>query len=282
MEYGLWFIGVFALIGGFFASRLGIGVSPIMAPVLIVAPGVSVREALGAALLAEVFVQAASLASDDRSEAVDQETFRQLAAFAAGAGVVGAGAMGFLGDSIVKVLVGCVAGVIGAFIFFDIDPDEEDARIARGWDIDGPSEPRAIAAFGETFRYQATRLDEAKSVAVGGGVVAGLFGTGQIELHRVSLLRRQKIPSVVTTATSLLLGLVTAFAAAITHLLMAVISDGGVGRVSSLLVFIVAGSSVGALASRKGPAINGELAIKGIGVFVLLLGCFAVSTGLIR
>ncbi len=282
MELGLWFVGVFALIGGLLAARLGIGVSPIMAPVLIVAPGVSVREALGAALLAEVFVQAASLSTDDRMQAVDQTTFRQLAALAAGAGVVGAGMIGMLGDSSIKVLVGVIAGLIGIVFFFDLDPEEEDARIAAGWGAAEPAEPRAVSAFGETFSYRAMRLDEAKSVAVGGGVVAGLLGTGQIEVHRLSLLRRQRIPSVVTTATALMLGLVTAFAAGVTHLLLAVIADASITQVSSLLVFIVAGSSVGALASRRLPSLPGEIVLKGLGVFVLLLGCFTIATGLIR
>lgn len=282
MEFGLWYIAVFALTGALLAARLGIGTGVILAPVLIMTPGVNTREALLAALLAEVFVQAASLLGNDRTQAVDTKTVRALAPFAISAGIVGSALVGMFGDTFIKLLIGLAVGAVGASFVAELDSDEEDAQIALGRGLVEPSEDRELEAFGENFAYSVTRLDEGQMVAIGGGMATGLFGCGQIAVHRQSLLRRQRVPSVITTASALMIGLLTAIGGAVTQMAFAVNGDSGLGHLGSMMMFIIAGSAVGVIGSTRLPPARWDLLLKGLGVALILLGCLTITNGLFR
>jgi uncharacterized membrane protein YfcA len=112
-----------------------------------------------------------------------------------------------------------------------------------------------------------------------GGLFVGLISTGLGELNSYALLKRCRVPSRVTVATSVVVVAVTALAASVTHLLDFVREGGdAIDTVLSLVVFTVPGVIIGGqIGPRVTARIPGDRLLIYLGWLFLLIGIITIA-----
>ncbi len=146
-----------------------------------------------------------------------------------------------------KVILGAGLLVI-ALAFVRHQPhEEEDASIARGDNLTELFEERhLVARDGEVFDYKLCRHREGQVASGLGGLFVGLISTGLGELNSYALIKRCRIPTRVTVATSVVVVAITALAASVTHLVDLASSSGDeLTDVANLVIFMIPGVVIG-------------------------------------
>lgn len=169
--------------------------------------------------------------------------------------VIGSLVGGIAPATLLKTVLGLGLLVI-AFSFIRHRPHHlEDASIANGERIAEPSVERVIVARdGQEYHYHVCRRSEGRLFAGVGGAFVGLISTGLGELNTYALVKRCRVPSRVTVATSVVVVAVTALAASITHLLDFISAGAGeIDTVLSLVVLTVPGVIIG---GQLGPQLS--------------------------
>ncbi len=150
-------------------------------------------------------------------------------------------------DTALKLVLGLGLLLI-ALAFIRHQPHaEEDASIARGENLTEDFEERhVVARDGEVFDYKLCRHREGQLAAGVGGLFVGLISTGLGELNSFALIKRCRIPTRVTVATSVVVVAVTALAASVTHLIELASSSGDdLQDVANLVIFMIPGVVIG-------------------------------------
>jgi uncharacterized membrane protein YfcA len=136
-----------------------------------------------------------------------------------------------------------------------------------------------ITSSGENIRYHVCNRSEGMLIAGIGGLFVGLISTGLGELNSYFLLRRCRVPSKVSIATSVFVVAVTALSASIGHFARFTQSGWEVlSTVLSIVIFtvpgVIIGAQLGALVANRIPqrVLERSLAILFILVALLTLG----------
>ncbi|MCP4227894.1 MAG: TSUP family transporter [Actinomycetia bacterium] len=135
-----------------------------------------------------------------------------------------------------------------------------------------------VSRDGEAFDYKLCRHREGQLGAGVGGLFVGLISTGLGELNSYALVKRCRIPTRVTVATSVVVVAATALAASVTHLfdLLANSSD-DLDTVVSLVVFTIPGVIIGGqLGPRVVRRIDGDALIRALGWLFLVVGAITL------
>ena len=221
---------------------------------MLIVLGFSPAVAIGTALMTEVFGFASGVTAHGRAGTIDWTVARRLALFAAPAGVGGSLLAGVIPEVALKLTLGMGLFVI-ALAFIRHQPHaEEDAAIARGENLTEDFEERhVVARDGEVFDYKLCRHREGQVASGVGGLFVGLISTGLGELNTYALIKRCRIPTRVTVATSVVVVAITALAASVTHLIDLASSSGDdLQDVANLVVFMIPGVVIG---GQLGPQI---------------------------
>ncbi|MFQ5948211.1 MAG: sulfite exporter TauE/SafE family protein, partial [Acidimicrobiia bacterium] len=196
------------------------------------------------------------------------------------AAVVGSLLAGSVDADLLKVVLGI--GLLGVAVVFirHHDSPQEDAAIGRGEGVIEPSFSRTIITQdGQRYTYRVCRTGEGRLFAGVGGLFVGLISTGLGELNSYALVKRCRVPSRITVATSVAVVAGTVLAASSTHV-VDFVRDGGdaISTVLSLVTFTVPGVLIGGqLGPRLAHRIPGDTLIRFLGW--LFLGIAAITIG---
>jgi hypothetical protein len=258
------------------ANGAGIGGATFLSPLFVIGLQLSPQVAIGTALITEVFGFASGVSAHARARAIDWKVAGMLMAASIPAAVAGSFAAGYVDDAVLKGILGVGLLVIAAaFVRHKADHASQDASIARGEGVTQPSVARKIVTSdGTTYEYEMCRRAEGRAFAGVGGLLVGLISTGLGELNSYALIKRCRVPSRVTVATSVAVVAVTALAASITHLVEFASAGGdALSTVASIVVFtvpgVIIGGQIGPQIARRVPE---QRLVRSLGWLFLLIG----------
>ncbi len=247
MDATYWFMFPIAIVIAAVDNGAGIVGATFFSPLMLIVLGLSPEVAIGTALITEAFGFTSGVTAHARARTIDWTVAGRLALFGAPAGIVGSLLAGVIPDTALKLVLGLGLLLI-ALAFIRHQPHaEEDASIARGENLTKDFEERhVVARDGEVFDYKLCRHREGQLAAGVGGLFVGLISTGLGELNSFALIKRCRIPTRVTVATSVVVVAVTALAASVTHLIELASSSGDdLQDVANLVVFMIPGVVIG-------------------------------------
>lgn len=275
MELTYWYLFPIAILIATLASSAGIGGATFFSPFLLIVLGLPPEVAIGTALATEVFGFTSGVFAHARAHTIDWLVARRLATVAVPAGVVGSLLSGAVPATLLKTVLGLGLLTIAVVFIRHDDSEEADASIARGEGVVEPSQHRVIVARdGETFDYRLCRHREGQVGASVGGLFVGLISTGLGELNSYALVKRCRIPTRVTLATSVAVVAATALAASVTHLAdLAASSSEDLETVRNIVTFtipgVIIGGQLGPLVDRR---VDGDALIRALGWLFVAIG----------
>jgi uncharacterized membrane protein YfcA len=273
MEY--WYMFPIAIAVATLANSAGIGGATFFAPLMLIVLGLPPEVAIGTALVTEVFGFASGVTAHARARTIDWVVAKRLILFAVPAGIVGSLIGGSIPEVVLKTVLGFGLLAIAVAFIRHVGHEAEDASITRGEGVAQPYEERTVVSRdGEVFHYRLCRHREGQLGAGVGGLFVGLISTGLGELNSYALVKRCRIPTRVTVATSVVVVAATALAASATHMVdLAASSSDDLRTVLRLVVFMIPGVIIG---GQLGPQvvrrIDGDALIRALGWLFLVVG----------
>lgn len=275
MEFTYWYMFPVAIMIATLANSAGIGGATFFSPLMLIVLGLPPEVAIGTALATEVFGFGSGVVAHARARTVDWLVARRLVAVAVPAGILGSLLSGVIPAAALKTILGLGLLAIAVVFIRHDDHEQDDAAIARGEDVVEPSQHRVVVARdGETFDYRLCRHREGQVGASVGGLFVGLISTGLGELNSYALVKRCRIPTRVTVATSVVVVAATALAASVTHLAdLAAGSSEDLETVRNLVIFTIPGVIIG---GQLGPQVvrrvDGDALIRALGWLFVVVG----------
>ncbi|MDF1556401.1 MAG: sulfite exporter TauE/SafE family protein [Deferrisomatales bacterium] len=279
LEY--WYVLPVSVVIAATAMASGVGGATFFAPFFIIGLGLPPEVAIGTGLITEVFGFASGVYAYSRRKLIDFRLGSSLLVATVPAALLGSWVAGSISPEILKVILG--TGLFAVALSFLRTPDASevgrlDAAIDRNYGAER-AETCLESAAGEKICYTVCNRLEGRTIAGVGGLFVGMISTGLGELNGYFLLRRCRVPSRVSVATSVFVVAVTALSAAAGHLFQFVRSGPEVlATVGSLILFTVPGVVLGAqLGSELASRISQHSLERAMGL--LFLGVGALTLG---
>ncbi len=278
MSAQYWFMLPIAAIIATTAMASGIGGATFFVPVFILALRLPPEVAIGTGLITEVFGFASGLYAYARKRLIDYKLGLTLLVATVPLALLGTWAAGWIPSTVLKVILGM--GLFAVAASFLRSPEHKDILrmdSAVKEEYGGNKATRVlITSSGENIRYHVCNRSEGMLIAGIGGLFVGLISTGLGELNGYFLLRRCRVPSKVSVATSVLVVAVTALSASIGHFVR--FSQSGwevLSTVLSIVIFtvpgVIIGAQLGALVANRIPQRILERALAILFILVALL-----------
>ena len=195
--------------------------------------------------------------------------------------IIGTIAANWIDPLILKVILG--VGLVAVALSFLRTPDHDNIQLLDN-NIDdefGGEKAETIlkTSTGEEIRYKVCNHTEGRLIAGIGGLFVGLISTGLGELNGYFLLRRCRVPSTVSIATSVFVVAGTALAASAGHFINFTQAGGEVlNTVLSIVIFTVPGVILGGqLGSRVARIITQRTMETGLGVLFILVAVLTLG-----
>jgi uncharacterized protein len=284
VEIGLLMLGG-GVVAGIFGSLLGLGGGILIVPLLTLAFGLPVREAVGVSLICVIMTSGASAAVYLERDVANLRLGMLLELFTAMGAVVG-GAVAFLIDD--QALAGLFAALLlyvawtmarGARSAKPVPPLEPAAPMAieDPGDDDGPADPPPAAPTRATLverlsrpGYTVRRLRLGAAIGVVAGVLSAILGIGGGIVKVPSMHLLMGVPLKVATATSNLMIGITASTSAIVYL-----ARGGIDVYAAGPTAV--GVFIGATIGSRGAARVNVRVLRWLFVLVLLYTAFEMA-----
>ena len=279
LEY--WFMLPVATVIATIAMASGIGGATFFTPLLILALKLPPEVAIGTGLITEVFGFASGVYAYARKKLIDFRLSMSLLAATVPMAILGTLLAGWIPSTLLKIVLG--VGLIVVALSFLKSPSHtevERADKAIQKDYGGEKgETKLITAEGEVITYTVCNRTEGGIIAGIGGLFVGLISTGLGELNGFFLLRRCRVPSRVSVATSVFVVAITALSASVGHFFRFVQAGGDVlFTVMSIVMFTVPGVILGAqLGSRVASRIPQRVLEIGLSVLFTLVAVLTLS-----
>jgi uncharacterized membrane protein YfcA len=281
MSVQYWFMLPIATVIATIAMASGIGGATFFVPMFILALRLPPEVAIGTGLITEVFGFASGLYAYARKRLIDYKLGLTLLVATILLALLGTWAAGWVPSTILKVILGM--GLFAIAASFLRSPERKDlVRMDAGVkeEYGGNKATRVlITSSGENIRYHVCNRSEGMLIAGIGGLFVGLISTGLGELNGYFLLRRCRVPSKVSVATSVFVVAMTALIASAGHFVRFTQSGWEVlGTVFSIVIFtvpgVIIGAQLGALVANRIPQrmLERSLSILFILVALLTLG----------
>ncbi len=249
----------------------GVGGATFYAPLFILGLGLPPQFAVGAGLVVEAFGFGSGVYAYVRRQLIDYRIGRAMLVVTLPAALAGALAAHYVEAVVLKAMLGMALFAVA--VSFLRAPD--DPTVARLDTLARESPERAetclTTARGEKICYTVCNKTEGRLLSGIGAFFMGVASSGLGELNGYFLLRRCRVPSSVSVATTVFVVSVTALAASAGHVVQ--IGQGGLPQLATmgnLLAFTVPGAVLGA---QLGPALAERVPDRGmeIGLSVLFI-----------
>jgi len=286
MTLHYWFMFPVAVLIATVAMAAGVGGATFFAPLFILALGLPPEVAIGTGLITEVFGFASGIVAYARRRLIDYKLGLVLLSASVPLAVLGAWVAGFIDPKILKAILG--VGLFAIAVSFLRTPDEKhvlllDRAIEEEYG-EGKGKTCLTASGGERICYTVCNRFEGVATAGLGGLFVGMISTGLGEVNEFFLLKRCRVPSPVSVATSVFVVAVTALAGSAGHVTNFVRLGGEtLATVLSIVMFTVPGVIIGAqLGARVSRLIPQRLLIRGMGLLFVIVGVLTLGESLLR
>lgn len=259
----------------------GIGGATFFAPIFILGLKLPPDVAVGVGLLTEIFGFSSGLIAYVRKRLIDYSLGRLLLVGTIPMALLGSWLSSRIAPDILKTILGM--GLIGIAVSFLKAPDHQEiARADAGIQADSrvaPPQTCLTAATGETVCYTACNRAAGMLISGVGGLFVGLISTGLGELNGYFLMRRCRVPSKVSVATSVFVVAFTAFSGAVGHMLQFLQSGSDtLTTVANIVIFTIPGVIVGAQIGAKIAGVIPPKALeRGLGALFLLIAILTIG-----
>lgn len=242
------------------AMASGVEGATFFTPIFLLGLGLPVEVAIGTGLITEVFGFGSGLFAYVRRGLIDYRLGAALLLATMPAALLGAWIAGWVADDILQTIL--AVGLFVVALSFLSSPDEAEVeRMDEAVERDYGGERAQtclLTATGEEIRYTVCNRTEGRLIAGIGAMFMGMVSTGLGEMNAYFLLRRCRVPSSVSVATSVFVVAITALTAATTHVYRFVNAGGeALPTVLSLALFtvpgVVLGGQLGSLVAAKIP-----------------------------
>ena len=283
LEY--WFMFPIAILVATTAMASGVGGATFFAPIFLLALHLPPVVAIGTGLITEVFGFASGVGAYVRKRLIDYRLGTALLVVTIPLAIVGSWLAGVMNPQFLKIILGM--GLLALALSFLRTPEAKDvgrADKAIKDEYGGESaETRLVTAEGEEIRYTVCNRTEGRIIAGVGALFLGLISTGLGELNSYFLLRRCKVPSRASVATSVFVVAFTALAAATGHLVQFIQTGGdALQTVLSIAIFTVPGVLIGAqLGAAVASRISQRMLERGLGILFLLIALLTLGEALV-
>lgn len=281
MDFHYWFMFPISILVAITAMASGIGGATFFAPIFILGLRLSPEIAIGVGLLTEIFGFGSGLLAYIRKKLIDYRLGMTLLITTIPLAVLGSWLSNKIDPKILKVILGM--GLFSISLTFLKNPDQAeivgtDTSILMEMKQAKP-QTCIIPAQGEAICYTACNRKTGMLISGLGGLFVGLISTGLGELNGYFLMRRCRVPSKVSVATSVFVVAFTALAGAVSHLIQFVQSGPAtLSVVGSIVVFTIPGVIIGAqIGSRISSAIPEKLLERSIGVLFFLIAVITLG-----
>lgn len=281
MTLQFWFLFPASLLIATVAMASGVGGATFFTPLFILALRLPPEVAVGAGLITEVFGFASGVFSYARKRLIDYRLGTALLAVTIPAALAGTWAAGWIRPELLSTILG--VGLFAVALSFLRAPEHRDikrldADILQEYGRNN-AETSLTTADGEEIHYTACNRTEGRLIAGIGGLFVGLISTGLGELNGYFLLRRCRVPSKVSIATSVFIVACTSLFASAGHLIR-FLNTGGqtLATVSSIVVFTIPGVILGAqLGSKVASAVPQQMLERGLGILFILVAALTLG-----
>ena len=278
LEY--WFMFPVAILVATTAMASGVGGATFFAPIFILVLKLPPEVAIGTGLITEVFGFASGVLAYARKRLIDYRLGVTLLVATIPLAILGSWLAGELNPGYLKIILGM--GLLAVALSFLRTPDSKDVgRADKAIHDQGAerAETCLVTAEGEEICYTVCNRTEGRIIAGVGAFFVGLISTGLGELNGYFLLRRCKVPSKVSVATSVFVVAFTALAAATGHLVQFIRTGGdSLQTVLNIVMFTVPGVLVGAqLGAVVAARISQQTLERALGVLFLLIALLTLG-----
>ncbi len=248
LSFEFWFMLPIAIVIATIAMSSGVGGATFFSPLFILVLGLRPEIAIGAGLVTEVFGFGSGLYAYFRKKYIDFRLSFALLITTVPLALIGSLLANRVDGDILKVMLG--VGLFGIALNFLKAPEEQevtraDAAIEEDFGAD-KGETCLVTAEGESICYTVCNKTEGRIIAGIGGLFVGLISTGLGELNGYFLLRRCRVPSKVSVATSVLVIAVTVLFASVGHVAQFAQADpAALETIFSLVIFTIPGVIIG-------------------------------------
>lgn len=281
MTLQYWFMLPVAISIATIAMAAGVGGATFFSPLFILALGLPPEVAIGTGLITEVFGFASGLTAYARKRLIDYRLGLSLLVAAIPMALIGTIAIKWIDSTLLKVILGI--GLFAVALSLLRSPETReielfDSSIKKEFRGD-KAETVLKSRDGEEFHYTVCNRTEGRLIAGIGGLFVGLISTGLGELNGYFLLRRCRVPSIVSIATSVFVVAGTALAASVGHILRFAQADGEVlNTVLSIVIFTVPGVILGGQLGSKLASVIPQKTME-VGLGILFIGVAALTLG---
>ncbi len=281
MTLQYWFMAPAAVIIATLAMASGVGGATFFAPLLILALRLPPEVAIGTGLITEVFGFASGVYAYAKKRLIDYKLSMALLIVTIPLAIVGTLVAVWIPASVLKTVLGI--GLVAVALSFlrspghgEVERLDNSIRDEYGNDKGKTS---LVTAEGETITYTVCNRTEGRIIASIGALFVGMISTGLGELNGYFLLRRCRVPSRVSVATSVFVVALTALAASAGHVVNFIrVGGDDITTVLSIVIFTVPGVIVGAqIGSRIASRIPPRLMEVSLGILFVLIALLTLG-----
>jgi len=270
-----WFMFPVAIVISTIAMASGIGGATFFSPFFMLVLGLSPEVAIGTGLITEVFGFASGLAAYIKKGLIDFKVGLSLVIITVPMAILGSIGAGMVAPEILKVILG--VGLFAVATSFLKTPDKNevnhfDFRIEEEYG-GTKAETCLTTSANEKICYTVCNKSEGRIISGIGGLFVGLISTGLGELNEFFLLKRCRVPSRVSVATSVFIVAITALSASIGHLSRFIQSgEDELQTILNIVVFTVPGVMIGAqFGSGIASKIPEKILLRGLAVLFFFI-----------
>jgi len=241
------------------AMASGIGGATFFSPLFMLAQGLPPSVAIGTGLITEVFGFASGVSAYARKRLIDYKLSSSLLMVTIPMAVLGSYLSGIINPNILKLILG-VGLILIAISFFRIPNPEVvqylDDAIRK--DYGGEKAKRCIVTSeGKKICYTVCNRLEGSLIAGLGGLFVGMVSTGLGEMDEFFLMKRCRVPSRISIASSVFIVACTVLAASIVHFIRFSRMGGDTfSTVLNIIIFTIPGVIIG---GQLGPRISSKI-----------------------
>lgn len=248
MSFEYWFMFPISVLVATTAMASGVEGATFFTPIFLLALGLPIEIAIGTGLITEVFGFGSGLYAYARLRLIDYKLGGSLLMVTIPAALVGTWMAGWFPADALRMILGM--GLLAVALSFLRTPEQEDVErmdaAIEQQHGDTTAQTCLVTAAGDEIRYTVCNRVEGALISGIGATFMGLISTGLGEMNAYFLLKRCRVPSAVSVATSVLVVAVTAVIAASGHFYRFVQAGGeALPTVASLVVFTVPGVIIG-------------------------------------
>lgn len=247
ITFEFWYLFPISILIATIAMSSGVGGAVFFSPLFMLVLQLEPKEAIGAALLTELFGFASGLFAYYRSQLIDFTLAKNLLIFSLPMAVLGSLYADLIPGIVLKAVFAAGLLFIGYQLFASWRKEErEKQEMANKKEFEQLYERKITDNHGNTYQYTVCNKNMGRLFAAIGGAFVGMISVGLAELQEYHLVARCRVPTPVAVATSIFVVVITVLVASAGHIFEFSRSGGSeISLILSVVVFTIPGVVIG-------------------------------------